>query len=62
MDNVFKTNMDTGLNMEIEKFCSLFATLDQKEGKYECLFGSGENLIFKGNKDAIRSTLLTGSP
>lgn len=32
MDNVFKTSINTGLNVEIEKFCSLFATQDQKEG------------------------------
>jgi enoyl-CoA hydratase len=32
MHNVFNTDIDMGLNMEIEKCCSLFATEDQKEG------------------------------
>lgn len=32
MHNVFNTDINMGLNMEIEKFCSLFATEDQKEG------------------------------
>ncbi len=32
MHNVFNTDINVGLNMEIEKFCNLFATEDQKEG------------------------------
>ncbi|PKM78637.1 MAG: enoyl-CoA hydratase [Firmicutes bacterium HGW-Firmicutes-15] len=32
MHNVFNTDINMGLNMEIEKFCSLFASEDQKEG------------------------------
>jgi enoyl-CoA hydratase len=32
MHNVFNTDINMGLNIEIEKLCSLFATEDQKEG------------------------------
>ncbi len=32
MHNVFNTDINMGLKMEMEKFCSLFSTEDQKEG------------------------------